>query len=304
MIPNYDLSLLHGWLFIDKPIGVSSFSVVHGIKKFLKLPKSHKIGHGGTLDPMACGILPIAIGEATKTVDYVMNSDKIYEFTIAFGIKTDSADSEGNIIQTTDTIPSQEALINILPKFLGVISQKPPAYSAIKINGKRAYSLARVGEKVDIPLRTINIYSLELQNFDVASKKATLIAKVSKGTYIRTLAEDIAESLGSLGHTVYLRRTEICIHKEKLLLSLNTLYNEEYTIDNNLISIEDMLDGISAYSLNSKQAQEILNGNLSGLLGCPKGIFKSLYQEKVLALLENKDGKVSFLRVFNNNRNI
>lgn len=276
--------------------------MVAQLKKYLKLPKTHKIGHGGTLDPLASGVLPIALGEATKTVDYVMNSDKVYEFTIAFGSKTDTADAEGNIVQTTDFTPTESDLINILPKFIGEISQKPPAYSAIKINGARAYALARAGEAVEIPSRKIKIYSLELKNFDSINKKATLIAKVSKGTYIRTLAEDIAENLGSLGHIAYLRRTEICIHKEKLLLSLNSIYNEEYTVENYLISIEDMLKDILAYSLNLKQATEVRNGNLSSLLGCPKGIFKSLYQGKILALMENKDGKVSFLRVFNHNQ--
>ncbi|MDR0484930.1 MAG: tRNA pseudouridine(55) synthase TruB [Alphaproteobacteria bacterium] len=302
MILNYDLSKLHGWLFIDKPVGVSSFKAVSTIKKYLNLPKTHKIGHGGTLDPFAEGVLPIAIGEATKTVEYVMNSDKVYEFTILFGSKTDTKDCEGNIIKTTDVIPTKENLIKILKDFTGTILQKPPSFSAIKINGERAYSLARKGVDVDIPMRKVNIHSLELKDFNDSFQKATLVAKVSKGTYIRCLAEDIAEKLGSLGHTVYLRRTEICIHKEKLLLSLNTLYNEEYNIYDNLISIEDMLDGISAFSLNIAQAKDILNGNLSSLSLSFDGVFKSLYNGKVLALLENKNGKTSFLRVFNNNR--
>jgi tRNA pseudouridine55 synthase len=303
-ISKYDLNTLHGWLFVDKPVGISSFAVVFQLKKYLQLPKSHKIGHGGTLDPLACGVLPIALGEGTKLVDYVMNSPKIYEFTIQFGAKTTTMDMEGDIVETTEYFPSKEDLNKVLKDFTGEISQKPPIYSAIKINGVRAYALARKGENVDIPNRVINIYSLELKDFNENTKQATLIAKVSKGTYIRSLAEDIAISVGSLGHVVYLRRLEICIHKEKLLLSLNKLYNEEYTIDNYLISIEDMLEDISAYSLNKKQYREVSNGNLSDLQGYPEGIFKTLFNGKVVALLENKNNKLSFRRVFNNNQNI
>jgi tRNA pseudouridine55 synthase len=300
MDSKYSLNNLHGWLFIDKPVGISSFGVVHRLKKHLKIPKNHKIGHGGTLDPMAEGVLPIAIGEATKTVEFVMNSDKIYEFTIQFCEKTNTKDLEGEVLETTSFLPNEADLLKKFDDFKGEIYQIPPSFSAIKINGKRAYELAREGFEFEIPKRKVNIYSLELKTFDKIKKQATLVAKVSKGTYIRTLAEDIAESLGSLGHTIYLRRTEICIHKEKLLLSLNTIYNEAYTCYNNLISIEDMLDDILAYSLTLSEARLIRNGNLSGLTSTPKGIFKVTFDGKVLALLEQIDGKLKFLRVFNN----
>lgn len=302
MSSKFDLNKLHGWLFIDKPVGISSFGVVYKLKKFLGLPKTHKIGHGGTLDPMAEGVLPIAIGEATKTIEFVMNSDKVYEFKVQFGAKTDTKDLEGQVIQTTDIIPTENNILRKLDTFTGEIYQNPPNYSAIKVNGKRAYELAREGVDFEIPKRIVNIFSLELKKFDESKRQATLLAKVSKGTYIRTLAEDISESLGSLGHTIYLRRTEICIHKEKILLSLNKLYNEEYTCYDNLISIEDMLDDISAYSLNDAQARDILNGNLSSLVSTPVGIFKVMFNGKVIALLENVNNKIKFLRVFNNQR--
>lgn len=299
MTHQSDLAKLHGWLFIDKPVGISSFGVVYKLKKFLGLPKTHKIGHGGTLDPMAEGVLPIAIGEATKTIDFVMNSDKVYEFTIQFGVKTNTKDLEGEVVSTTDFIPNESNLLEKLKNFTGEIYQSPPNFSAIKIDGKRAYELAREGVEFEIPKRKVNIYSLELKNFNDLKKQATLVAKVSKGTYIRTLAEDIAESLESLGHTIYLRRTEICIHKEKLLLSLNKIYNEEYTCYDNLISIEDMLDDILAYSLTEDEARKILNGNLSSLTSTPRGIFKAMFNNKVLALLESRDNELKFLRVFN-----
>ncbi len=300
MSASFDLNKLHGWLFVDKPVGISSFSAVYKIKKLLGLPKTHKIGHGGTLDPMAEGVLPIAIGEATKTINFVMNSDKMYEFTIQFGFKTDTKDIEGKVIKKTGFVPSMENLSHKLDDFKGEIYQNPPNFSAIKINGKRAYELAREGVDFEIPKRKITIYSLELKNFDEEKKQATLITKVSKGTYIRTLAEDLTESLGSLGHIIFLRRTEICIHKEKLLIYLNTIYNKTNTIYDNLISIEDMLDGISAYSLTEAQARNILNGNISCLSSYPDGIFKAIFKDKVLALLQNENGSLRFLRVFNN----
>lgn len=298
----FDLSKLHGWLFIDKPVGISSFSVVYKIKKLLGLPKNHKIGHGGTLDPMAEGVLPIAIGEATKTVDFVMNSDKVYEFAIQFGSKTNTKDLEGEVIATSDAFPLEQDLLHKIPSFIGEISQTPPNFSAIKVDGKRAYDLARKGVEFEIAKRKVRIYSLILKNYNEEKKQITLVSKVSKGTYIRTLAEDIAESLNCLGYVIYLRRTVICIHKEKLLISLNTIYNEVSTCYDNLISIEDMLDDISAYSLTEDQAKKILNGNISGLSSYPNGIFKAVFQDKVFALLESENGKLRIMRVFNNIR--
>ncbi len=296
-----DCDNLHGWIFIDKPKGVSSAKVVAELKKILKLKKNHKIGHGGTLDPLAEGMLPIAIGEATKIANYVLESDKTYEFTIQFGVKTDTKDINGKVLITSDYTPTYEQLLQAISKFTGEIEQIPPMYSAIKIDGQRAYALARKGVDINIPSRKINIYELILLDFDQTKKQAKLSAKVSKGTYIRSLAEDIAEFCGAHGHVIYLRRTSIGKYKEKLLISLNKIYNENDAVYENIISIEDMLDGILAYTLDKSAMEGLLQGNLKSITsGYPlECVFQALYAGKLIALLSSKGGELRFLRVFN-----
>ncbi|MFL1780584.1 tRNA pseudouridine synthase B [Candidatus Hepatincolaceae symbiont of Richtersius coronifer] len=293
----------NGWIFVDKPKGMSSTQLVSIIKKQFK---SYKVGHGGTLDPLAEGVLPIALGEATKTVNYVLNADKIYIFTIQFGQCTTTKDSEGAIIKSDDYMPSAAELKAALTHFLGEIQQIPPVFSAIKINGERAYNLARQGVEISMESRRVFISNLKLIDYNEGLKQATLYAKVSKGTYIRSLGEDIAAKIGALGFIIYLRRQEICLGKEIVLIEPNKLYNLEHHIKNYLFKVEDMLDDILAYFLTFKQAIDILNGDVRSLNPelLKEGIFKAVYKGKVIALLKYTEEKIKFLRVFNNQRYI
>ena len=194
----------HGWLNIDKPQGLSSSTVVTIIRKLLAVKK---VGHAGTLDPMATGVLPIAVGEATKTVRFIQDNVKEYEFTVKFGSSTDSFDQLGQVTATTANLPTKQQILDAIPSFLGEISQIPPVYAAIKIDGVRAYKKARAGEEVIMPSRIVHIDKLELLSFD--NESAQFRTQCSKGTYIRSLAHDLAIKTNSLGHVTVLRRTMV-----------------------------------------------------------------------------------------------
>ncbi|MEO8618871.1 MAG: tRNA pseudouridine(55) synthase TruB, partial [Sphingomicrobium sp.] len=199
---------LNGWIILDKPLGLGSTNAVGAVKRALREagePKT-KVGHGGTLDPLATGVLPIALGEATKLAGRMLDATKAYDFTIRFGEQTDTLDGEGQVIATSDVRPSRNELLASLPSFTGPIEQMPPAFSALKVDGKRAYDLARAGEEVTLQTRAVTIHELALLSIDETS--ATLSATVSKGTYIRSLARDIAYAVGSVGQVTMLRRTK------------------------------------------------------------------------------------------------
>ena len=198
---------LHGWLVVDKPVGPSSAAVVGKLKWALR-QGGHgkvKIGHGGTLDPLASGVLPIALGEATKLSGYLLNGPKAYRFTISFGTATSTDDAEGEVVAQSPVRPTAEAIRAILPRFTGPIRQRPPAYSALKVDGERAYARARAGESVELAARDLVIHALSLE--ESGPDSATLHVHCSKGTYVRSLARDIAEALGTVGHVSLLRRT-------------------------------------------------------------------------------------------------
>ena len=192
---------IDGWLVIDKPLTMGSTNVVSKIKWSLS---PTKIGHAGTLDPLASGVLPIALGRATKLIPFVMDGTKIYDFQITWGAETETDDKEGPIIQTSEKRPTEEDVRAILPKFIGMIEQVPPAYSALKIDGKRAYDLARAGSKVNLKARIIEIKELHLLRFDEVSADFRVIC--GKGTYVRSLGRDIGRKLGCLGYISALRR--------------------------------------------------------------------------------------------------
>jgi tRNA pseudouridine55 synthase len=218
--------MLNGWLNIYKPRGVSSAKLVGYIKKILSHNSTKaKIGHTGTLDPEAEGILPLAIGEATKLTNILIDSKKTYQFKIQFGTKTDSGDIAGNVVEQTAYTPSRSECENVVKKFIGEITQTPPIYSAIKIDGVRAYKKARNNENFAIPSRKIHIYDLKFVNYDPENRCASFIAICSKGTYIRTLAEDIALSLQSLGFVIELRREQVGIFTTKNAVNIDDLDN-------------------------------------------------------------------------------
>ena len=201
------MSGLHGWAVVDKPVGPTSAQVVGKLKWALR-HGGHgkvKIGHGGTLDPLASGVLPIALGEATKLTGHLLNGPKGYRVTIRFGEATSTDDAEGGVVAESPVRPDRDAVRAMLPHFTGPIRQRPPAYSALKVDGERAYALARAGAAPELAERDLTIHSLEL--VEAVGASATLDVQCSKGTYVRSLARDIAEALGTVGHVTQLRRT-------------------------------------------------------------------------------------------------
>lgn len=198
---------LHGWIVVDKPVGPTSAQVVGKLKWALR-QGGHgkvKIGHGGTLDPLASGVLPIALGEATKLTGHLLNGPKAYRFTVRFGAATSTDDAEGVVVAESAVRPDADAIRAVLPRFTGPIRQRPPAYSALKVEGERAYALARAGAAPELAARDLVIHALELVDSDADS--ATFDVHCSKGTYVRSLARDLAEALGTVGHVSHLRRT-------------------------------------------------------------------------------------------------
>ena len=195
---------MNGWVVLDKPVGMTSTQAVGRVKYLLNAKKA---GHAGTLDPLASGILPIALGEATKTVPFVQDGEKTYRFRVQWGAQTDSDDAEGRIIARSDTRPTEAQIVALLPQFIGELMQKPPAYSAIKVDGERAYDRARDGETVDLPPRPVSIRDLQL--LETTADTATFEARCGKGTYVRSIARDMGTVLGCLGYVDALRRTRV-----------------------------------------------------------------------------------------------
>ena len=195
---------VHGWIVLDKPVGMTSTHAVAVVKRAFSAKKA---GHAGTLDPLASGLLPIALGEATKTVPFVMDGRKAYQFTVAWGSQTNTDDTEGKVIATSERRPDAAAIEALLPRFTGTISQIPPQFSAIKVAGERAYDLARDGEEVVLAARPVEIDALRIVSHDGAS--TTFEAECGKGTYVRAIARDLGLALGCLGHVAHLRRTRV-----------------------------------------------------------------------------------------------
>lgn len=209
---------VHGWVVLDKPAGMTS---THAVSRLKRIFNAKKAGHAGTLDPVATGVLPIAFGEATKTVPFVQDGEKAYRFTVSWGIETDTDDSDGRITRQTDVRPAAAEIRALLPRFTGTIEQLPPAFSAIKINGERAYDLARDGEAPELSPRLVTIYALDL--IDAGRDQAVFEARCGKGTYVRALARDLGRILGCYGHVSALRRTRVGPFYEKDAVSLSDL---------------------------------------------------------------------------------
>ncbi len=212
---------INGWVILDKPVGMTS---THAVARLKHIFNAKKAGHAGTLDPLASGILPIAFGEATKTVSFVQDGEKAYRFTVRWGAETNTDDSDGVAVSQSDLRPSPGDIARLLPQFTGVISQRPPAFSAIKIDGERAYDLARAGELVDLAARPVTIHALEL--ISATLDDAVLEARCSKGTYVRALARDLGRELQCLGHVTALRRTRVGPFSEGEAVTLTALTEE------------------------------------------------------------------------------
>ena len=247
-----------GWLGINKEVGMSSAKVVNKVKKIMNLKKA---GHAGTLDPLASGVLPIALGEATKTMSYAMQTYKAYEFDINWGFATETDDLEGKISNISKVRPSKNEIIRALPNFMGKIRQKPPVFSAIKIDGIRSYKLARKSIKVDIPEREVFIKNFKLvKSFD--KNKARFIVECGKGVYIRSLARDLANYLNTYGHISYLKRLSVgtFLYKDAILLADLANLVDKATISEVIKPISFVLDDIPAIDINSDEAILISRG--------------------------------------------
>ena len=249
---------VHGWLNVDKPVDVTSTQVV-GILK--RLFDAQKVGHGGTLDPLADGILPIAFGEATKTVQWAMDADKEYVFTVEWGKTTDTLDAEGEVIASSDTRPTREAIEAALEGFEGEIDQVPPKYSAIKVDGERAYDLARDGEEFEIPSRTVLVHEARL--IDVPDEDhAVFHVRSGKGFYVRALARDLAGTLGCDGHVSQLRRIRVGVMHEGAAVKLAELEAMETRAEllRTLAPIEAVLDDVPDVEISEEDAAAIRQG--------------------------------------------
>ena len=256
---------VNGWVLLDKPADMTSQAATNAVKNIFY---AQKAGHAGTLDPLATGMLPIALGEATKTIPYMMGDAKEYKFTIRWGIETDSHDSDGDVVKEMVFSPNPDDIRAVLPLFIGKIQQQPPQFSAIKINGKRAYDLARKGHEVDIPLREVDIYDFQLLSVDDA-KHASFCVSCGSGTYIRALARDVAVKLGGIGHVSRLQRTKVgffCLENAILLEELKEKAHKATEFDV-LQPIEAGLDGISVITLDGVEAANLRNGRPVSLLG-------------------------------------
>jgi tRNA pseudouridine55 synthase len=249
---------VHGWVILDKPSGITSTQVVAQVRRIFN---AQKAGHAGTLDPLATGILAIALGEATKTVPYVQDAAKIYRFTATWGESRDTDDAEGKVTSTSEGRPSQEAIEAILPRFTGTLNQTPPAYSAIKVQGERAYDLARGGEEVALEPRQVQVHEARIVGVERDSAEFEILC--GKGTYVRSWVRDIALALGTLGYVSALRRTRIGAFQEKDAVRLETLtpFMHSPAAFAYLKPLSTALDGIPALAVTGSDTVRIRSGN-------------------------------------------
>jgi tRNA pseudouridine55 synthase len=256
--------VVNGWLIVDKPSGMTSTTVVNRVKR---LYDAAKAGHGGTLDPLATGLLPIAFGEATKTVPYVMDGLKTYRFTLRLGQRTETDDAEGDVVEESDVRPSEEDIRAALPQFIGNIQQTPPIYSAIKVNGERAYDLARANKPVVLEPRPIYIEDFQLIGY-TDSDHADFLVMSGKGAYMRSLARDLAQVVGTEGHISALRRLKVGPFTENDAISLDELdsIGQIVALEQRLLPVAAALDDIPALRLTEIEASRLKNGQTVSLL--------------------------------------
>jgi len=297
---------VHGWVVLDKPVGMTS---THAVAVIKHLFAAKRAGHAGTLDPLASGSLPIALGEATKTVPFVVDSRKTYVFTVRWGEERDTDDAEGRVIERSDIRPDAAAIRAALPGFTGTIEQVPPRYSAIKIAGERAYDLAREGEIVEIAPRPVTIHRLELIEVPDPDH-AVLAAECGKGTYVRALARDLGRLLGTFGYVAALRRSRVGPFGERDMISLERLETlchraaaGEGNFADTLLPIETALDDIPALAVSPADAARLNRGQAVLLRGRDAAVFRGLVQVaasgQLVALAEVDRGEIIPKRVFN-----
>ncbi len=331
---------MHGWIIIDKPLGPGSTQIVSAVKRALREGGygKHKVGHGGTLDPLATGVLPVAVGEATKLAGRMLDASKRYDFTIRFGAQTDTLDLEGKVIAESPVRPTLADIESVLARFTGPIEQVPPAFSALKVDGERAYDLARKGEEVVLATRKVTVFSLQIlpgtgsgtseaggggsppdatavdaatplhhpadgppPNAGEELNEITLTAFVSKGTYIRSLARDIAVALGTVGHVTMLRRTKAGPFTLQSAISLDKLpeLGKGHALEETLLPLGAGLDDIPALSLNPDQAGRLRKGLRLIGFAADDGLGFATLDDVPVALVETLDGETRVVRGFN-----
>jgi tRNA pseudouridine55 synthase len=297
---------VHGWIVLDKPVGMTS---THAVSVIKRLFTAKRAGHAGTLDPLASGILPLALGEATKTVPFVMDGRKRYRFTVQWGEERDTDDAEGRVLGASDQRPTGDAVRGCLRAFTGTIAQVPPKFSAIKIEGERAYDLARDGQEVALEARPIDIHDFVLVDMP-DPHHAVFEAECGKGTYVRALARDMGRVLGCLGHVSALRRTRVGSFDEKDMISLAELEGlcqkaaaGEGSLADALLPVETALDDIPALAVSRADAARLQRGQAVLLRGRDAPIFRgTVYvttSGELIALSEVDRGEIIPKRVFN-----
>jgi len=289
---------------MDKPHGMGSTQAVAAVKRMAREcgVERPKVGHGGTLDPLATGVLPIAVGEATKLAGRMLDSDKIYDFTISFGAQTDTLDLEGAVVATSDVRPTCAEVEGVLGRFTGPQEQAPPAYSAILIDGQRAYDLARAGQDVEMKMRAVTVHGLTLGAVVGGERveAVTLTAHVSKGTYIRSLARDIALALGTVGHVTMLRRVKAGPFTLDHAVSLDNLRDaaRERGIGSFMLPLTAGLDDIPALPVSPDEALMLRQGKV--LIGKPHtGLLLAMEGDTPVALVEASGPEIRVVRGFN-----
>jgi len=299
--PVHGAGRLNGWIVLDKPLGLGSTQAVSAVKRALRDAgeAKTKVGHGGTLDPLASGVLPIAIGEATKLCGRMLDASKSYEFTVKFGEETETLDAEGEVVATSDVLPTRDQIAGVINVFTGEMEQVPPAYSALKVGGKAAYTRARAGETLELASRNVSIFELLLH--DTTPDSATFHARVSKGTYIRSLARDIARALNSVGHVIMLRRTRSGPFGLEEAISLDFLAEaaKARRLTETVLPLEAALDDIPALPVTPGQAQLLRHGQrLSGIPAKP-GLQLATQDGRPVALVEATADGLKVVRGFN-----
>jgi tRNA pseudouridine55 synthase len=299
--------MLHGWIILDKPVGLGSTQAVAAVKRILREAGEPriKVGHGGTLDPLASGVLPIALGEATKLAGRMLDATKAYDFTIRFGIETDTLDAEGAVVASSDVGPTLEQVEPVLAHFTGEIEQVPPAYSALKIGGKAAYARVRAGEDVEMKPRAVTIHELKLLPANSARGDEldgiTLSATVSKGTYIRSLARDIANALNTVGYVTMLRRTRAGPFSLEQAISLDFLAEaaKARALTRTVLPLTAALDDIPALPVTPDQARLLRHGQMLFGVPAPPGLSLATSDEVPVALVEATADGLRVVRGFN-----
>lgn len=296
-----------GWVCLDKPYDFGSTQAVGRVRWLFN---AQKAGHAGTLDPLATGILPIALGEATKTVPFLMDADKAYRFTIAWGRSTTTLDREGEVTATSDVRPTRDQVEAALPAFVGEIQQVPPAFSAIKVDGERAYDLARAGEAVELAARPVTIHSARVSDVPDADH-VEIEVECGKGTYVRSIVRDLAAALGAEAHVAALRRTRVGPFGEDRAISLEKLEDMSHkaALPEVLLPVETALDDIPALAVTAEDAFRLAQGRpivlvprqveqLRARLTGGSRLVSAMEGTRLVALAEMRAGKLNPVRVF------